>query len=233
MKINADFSQRVLLHADEIAWQASPMPGVARRMLDRIGEEIARATSIVRYEPGSRFSPHTHTGGEEFLVLDGVFEDEHGAFPAGCYIRNPPESRHTPGSTGGCVLFVKLWQFDLADRAQVMIDTSRIGSIADATRPGVRATPLFRDAREDVRIERWDPGATISVPTAGGAEILVLEGSCRAGGDAMRRHSWLRLPGDGHSTFEAGADGTRVWIKSGHLHFAAPPAIATAPATAH
>ena len=81
MKINADFDRRVLLHADEIPWRDSPMPGVSRRPLDRIGDEVARATSIVRYDPGSHFSPHVHDGGEEFIVLEGVFQDEHGDFP--------------------------------------------------------------------------------------------------------------------------------------------------------
>ncbi|CAN0603194.1 unnamed protein product, partial [Ectocarpus sp. 12 AP-2014] len=78
MDLNADFSERVIIHSDQIEWQASPMPGVDRRMLDRIGDEVARATTIVRYAPGSQFSQHTHTGGEEFIVLDGVFSDEHG-----------------------------------------------------------------------------------------------------------------------------------------------------------
>src|SRR5438105_15557711 len=94
-------------------------PGSTRRMLDRIGDEVARATSIVRYAPASPFSAHTHGGGEEFLVLDGVFQDEHGDYPVGSYIRNPPTSRHTPSSKLGCVLFVKLWQFDLEDRTKV------------------------------------------------------------------------------------------------------------------
>ena len=116
MELNADFSQRVAVHAARLPWVASPIAGVDRRMLDRIGDEVARATSIVRYAPASRFSAHTHGGGEEFLVLDGVFQDEHGDYPAGSYVRNPPTSRHTPGSAPGCVLFVKLWQFDLADR---------------------------------------------------------------------------------------------------------------------
>src|ERR1700746_2351148 len=116
MELNADFSQRVAVHAARLPWVASPMAGVDRRMLDRIGDEVARATSIVRYAPASRFSAHTHGGGGEFLVLEGVFQDEHGDYPAGSYVRNPPTTRHTPGSAPGCVLFVKLWPFDLQER---------------------------------------------------------------------------------------------------------------------
>ena len=99
MKINADFNKRVLVHSAQLQWISSPMAGVDRRQLDRVGEEVARATSIVRYAPGSHFSPHVHTGGEEFVVIEGVFQDEHGDFPVGSYIRNPPQSSHKPGST--------------------------------------------------------------------------------------------------------------------------------------
>ena len=109
MELNSDFEARVLVHSADLDWVDSPIQGVQRRMLDRIGNEVARATTIVKYDPGSQFSPHVHTGGEEFLVLDGVFQDEHGDFPAGSYIRNPPESGHTPGSEPGCMIFVKLW----------------------------------------------------------------------------------------------------------------------------
>src|SRR5215470_3041079 len=103
MQINSNFEERVAVHAAAIPWKPSPMPGVERRMLDRLGDEVARATTIVRYAPNSHFSPHVHTGGEEFFVLEGVFQDEHGDFPAGSYIRNPPQSRHTPGSAPGCI----------------------------------------------------------------------------------------------------------------------------------
>ena len=131
-----------MVHSEQLEWQASPMAGVSRRMLDRIGDEVARATTIVKYEPQSHFSPHVHTGGEEFIVLDGVFQDEHGDFPAGSYIRNPPQSSHTPGSEPGCTIFVKLWQFDLDDRTQVRIDMDKADRITDPEHPGVTVTPF-------------------------------------------------------------------------------------------
>src|ERR1700748_2158241 len=96
MNFNLDFGARAAVHAARLDWTPSPIPGVDRRMLDRIGDEVARATSIVRYAPHSHFSPHTHGGGEEFLVLDGVFQDEHGDYPAGSYVRNPPTTRQAP-----------------------------------------------------------------------------------------------------------------------------------------
>ena len=219
MELNADFAQRAVVHAARLDWIPSPIAGVDRRMLDRIGDEVARATSIVRYAPGSRFAPHTHGGGEEFLVLDGVFQDEHGDYPAGSYVRNPPTSRHTPGSAPGCTLFVKLWQFDLEDRTQVRIDTDPMVWSSAPGRPGVELIPLFRDSREDVRLERWAADAEIGLPLPGGAEILVLEGSFTEGGDRFEPQSWLRLPCDGTLGATAGPSGCKAWVKTGHLRY--------------
>lgn len=227
MELNADFTKRVAVHAARQNWVPSPMAGVERRMLDRIGDEVARATSIVRYAPNSHFSPHVHDEGEEFLVLDGVFEDEHGKFPAGSYIRNPPQSRHTPGSTDGCTIFVKLRQFDSADRTDVRLDANALPMVDVAGRPGVRASGLFHDRREDVRLEQWSPGATIPLAPEGGMEILVLAGSFRPSGQQLPEtfapQSWLRLPIGDRLTVIAGPDGCRVWVKEGHLRFAPAP----------
>ena len=217
MELNADFSRRAAVHAARLAWVPSPIAGVERRMLDRIGDEVARATSIVRYAPDSRFSPHTHGGGEEFLVLDGVFQDEHGDYPAGSYVRNPPTSHHRPGSAPGCVLFVKLWQFDPADRIPVRVEAAHMAYAPAPGRPGVETAPLFRDAEEDVRLEQWAPDAEIALPTPGGGEFLVLKGGFVEGGDGFEPHSWLRLPCGGQLRAAAGPAGCTVWVKTGHL----------------
>src|SRR5690606_27648587 len=150
-------------------------------------------TSLVRYAPGSRFSAHTHDGGEEFYVLEGVFQDERGDYPAGTYVRNPPTSRHTPGSAEGCLILVKLWQFDPADRHEVVVDTRGRAPIP-AGRPGVSVVPLHDDAREHVRIEHWSPGAKIELRDHGGLEALVLDGSFREADEEFTYQSWLRLP---------------------------------------
>lgn len=184
-------------------------------MLDRIGQEVARATSLVRYAPGSAFSAHVHTGGEEFLVLDGVFSDEHGDFPAGSYIRNPPQSFHTPSSGPGCTILVKLWQFDLEDRTHVRIDTNKMRFVPE--RDGVEVMPLFADSREDVTLEKWAAGANITLDSTNGLELLVLEGGFKDDLDTFNRFSWLRLPKGSYSVVKTGAQGARVWIKRGHL----------------
>jgi len=222
MNLNADFTKRVVVHAATLEWKPSPMPGVERRMLDRIGDEIARATSIVRYAPGSQFSPHVHAGGEEFLVLEGVFQDEHGDFPAATYVRNPPQSHHTPGSKPGCTMFVKLWQFDLADRKHVRLDTGKMALVHVRERAGVSQMLLFKDAREEVRLEQWAPGAAIALNPDGGLEVLVLEGGFSEGGETFAPQSWLRLPMGMHLRAQAAVDGCRAWIKEGHLRHIQP-----------
>jgi hypothetical protein len=217
MLINADFSKRCAVHAAALPWIPSPMAGVDRRMLDRVGGEVARATSIVRYAPDSAFSPHIHDGGEEFLVLEGVFQDEHGDFPAGSYIRNPPLSRHKPGSKPGCTIFVKLWQFDLADRTHVRIDTAKMPFMCDLERPGIGIMPLFRDKREDVRLERWPAHMEITLGLVGGGEFLMREGSFLESGETFGVQSWLRLPAGSVLNAKAGVHGALVWVKTGHL----------------
>ena len=217
MELNADFSQRAAVHAARMDWVPSPMAGVERRMLDRIGDEVARATSIVRYAPASHFSAHTHGGGEEFLVLDGVFQDEHGDYPPGSYVRNPPTSFHTPGSDPGCTIFVKLWQFDPADREHVRIDTNQQPFVPAPGRTGVEELPLFHDRRELVRLERWAPGAEIDLALPGGIELFVLDGEFTEGAETFAPQSWLRLPRGGRLHAKAGANGCRLWVKAGHL----------------
>ncbi len=229
MELNADFDERAAVHAARIPWKPSPVPGVERRMLDRLGDEVARATTIVRFAPGSRFPAHVHEGGEEFLVLDGVFQDEYGDFPAGSYIRNPPQSQHTPASAPGCTIFVKLWQFDLADRTHVRIDTNKMPFIPAPGRPGVEIMPLFRDRREDVRMERWAAGCTIPIDAAGGMEIFVLDGSFSEAGEVFEPLSWLRLPKTARTEVRPLESGARVWVKQGHLTVTPqPPASAEA-----
>ena len=226
MQLNADFTQRAVVHAATLDWTLSPIAGVERRMLDRIGGEVARATSIVRYAPHSHFSRHTHEGGEEFFVLEGVFQDEHGDYPAGSYVRNPPTSAHTPGSEPGCTILVKLWQFDADDRTQVRIDTTQCAYRHDPLRAGVEVMPLYRDGHEVVALERWRAGTRVSLQSPAGLELIVLDGDFTDGSDHFRYQSWLRLPPGSPMRVQAGSQGCRVWIKTGHL--ARAPRIPTA-----
>ena len=217
MEVNANFAERAVVHSRQLPWIRSPSPGVERRMLDRIGAEVARATSIVRYSPGSSFASHTHHGGEEYFVLEGVFSDEDGDHGPGSYVRNPPASMHTPRSADGCTIFVKLWQFDPSDHTSVRVDSVNSTYLDASHRPGVAILPLFEDAHEQVRLERWPPGADISLPASGGIELLVLEGSFIERGEAFEPGSWLRLPVDAPLHARVQSEGARLWIKTGHL----------------
>ena len=218
MKINANFDERVVVHPDRLNWIASPMKGVERKPLERVGGEVARATSIVRYAARSNFSQHVHTGGEEFIVLDGVFQDEHGDFPAGSYIRNPPQSSHTPRSDEGCVIFVKLWQFDPMDRTHVRKQVDHL----ETTRlvEGVSKIALHKDDCEEVFVVECAPHAKLELEALGGAEMLVLEGQLNETRDRLVKHSWARWPVDSAIDATAGPDGAKVWIKAGHLAYA-------------
>ncbi len=217
MKIAADFSKQVVVHSETLPWVASPMAGVDRRALDRVGDEVARATTIVRYAPGSEFSPHVHTGGEEFVVLEGVFQDEHGDFVAGSYIRNPPQSKHKPGSENGCVIFVKLWQFQPDDRTHVRLQTDLMQSTAHPSFKNVAVTPLYKDDFEDVSLLHFKPNASMVINAKGGAELLVLEGSFDEQADTFVKNSWLRVPINSSINVKAGSNGAKVWLKTGHL----------------
>lgn len=219
MELNSDFDVRAAVHADALDWIASPMPGVSRRMLDRIGDEVARATTIVRYDPGSHFSPHVHDGGEEFLVLDGVFQDEHGDYPAGSYIRNPPTTSHTPGAEAGCEIFVKLWQFDPDDRDGVRLNAASVVAEPSARVPGGTMRRLFANDQETVSIENWPSSSRFELRAPAGAELLVIAGDFVESGERFRRYSWLRLPIGATSGVTTGPDGAEVWIKEGHLRF--------------
>lgn len=217
MKISADFSQRVVTHIDSLEWVKSPMKGVDRKTLDRVGEEIARATTIVRYAPESVFSPHIHTGGEELIVLDGIFQDEHGDFPVGSYIRNPPQSKHQPRSEKGCMIFVKLWQFQPTDNKYVRSQTNVMKGVPHKDFNGLSVTHLYEDAFEKVSLLHFKPEAEITMDTIAGAELLVLEGSLDEQADSLVKHSWLRTPINSVIKAKAGKDGAKVWLKTGHL----------------
>lgn len=216
MNVNADFNARVAIDARNMPWMASPQAGVERKMLDRVGDEVARATSIVRYAPGSVFAPHTHELGEEFLVLTGTFEDDQGAYPAGTYVRNPPGSRHRPFSTAGCEIFVKLRQFQAGDDARVVIDTSQ-AAFRPGLVPGLTVLPLHEYGSEHVALVRWAPGTRFQAHTHwGGEEILVLEGTFSDEYGDYPAGSWLRNPHlSRHQPFSD--EGCLIYVKVGHL----------------
>ncbi len=216
MKLHADLSQRVVIESESLDWVDSPMVGVQRRMLERDGEEVARATSVVRYAPNSRFSAHTHGGGEEFLVLDGIFSDVDGDYPAGTYIRNPVGSTHTPSSKEGCTILVKLWQMHPDDQKRVAIATHQT-PWANGLVKGLQVMPLHSYGTENVALVKWDAGTQFQPHMhLGGEEIFVVDGVFEDEFGAYPKGTWLRNPsGSRHTPFSK--SGCLIYVKVGHL----------------
>ena len=218
IEINADFAQRVVITPDDYQWEASPMPGVDRMKLDRIGDEIARATSLVRYDPNSQFSPHEHSGGEEIFVLEGVFGDEHGAYPAGTYIRNPIGTKHQPviGSEGATI-FVKLHQFHQQDHSQFTINTKTQAWYPGLV-DGLSVMPLHQFEEEHIALVQWAPNTQFQPHRHwGGEEILVLKGTFYDEHGVYPTGSWLRSPHLSQHTPYTKDDGALIYVKTGHL----------------
>ena len=215
--MNLDFTKRVVIETDLMSWSPSPSPSVFRKRLARAATESGHATSVVKYEAGASFKTHQHPKGEEILVLDGVFSDEHGDYPAGTYIRNPAGTSHAPFSTTGCVLLVKLCQFQSTDTAQIRINThttpwrTGIG--------GLQVMPLHNHIHENTALVKWPRGEVFQAHTHfGGEEIFVLSGTFKDQYGAYPKGTWIRSPHmSSHHPYVD--EETVIWVKTGHLAF--------------
>ncbi|KVK75976.1 anti-sigma factor [Burkholderia cepacia] len=215
MLVNADFSCRVVVTPHQYRWVPSPQAGVERVMLDRLGGEIGRATSIVRYAPGSCFPHHLHSGGEEILVLSGTFSEQDEHYPVGWYLRNPPGSGHRPSSHDGTVIFVKLGQMRPIERRPVRVDTR--DPAAWQHRGGREVCPLFANDVEQVCLQRLAPREALFSAPVSGAEVLVLAGEVEDGVQSRETGSWMRMPTGEYPEIVAGAQGATVYLKTGCL----------------
>ena len=153
--INGHLSVRAVADTARMDWGSSPGGSVWRKRVHLVGPpESGQVTSVVRYEPKSRFPAHDHPEGEEILVLDGVFSDEHGDWPAGNYLLNPEGFRHAPFSEPGCLLFVKLRQFPGRERRHVVVDTKNLAwqptSTSAVTQKALYQQAGFHDTRRRV-----------------------------------------------------------------------------------
>lgn len=218
--INGALDERAMMDTEVMDWTASPSGTVWRKRLHLVGPpESGQVTSIVRYQPDSSFPAHDHPEGEEILVLDGVFSDEHGDWPAGTYLLNPEGFRHTPFSKPGCTLLVKLRQFPGLDREHHVIDTNALDW--QPGEAGVASKPLYRqDGFPDtVRLERWEAGAAPGERRyPGGVEYYVIDGAFEDDAGRYTAGSWLRLP-EGGSHRPRTARGCTLYIKEGGLAY--------------
>lgn len=216
MIINADHNLVARVDPATLPWLPSPLPGVERRLLERNGAEQARATSIVRYQAGARFDAHDHPQGEEIFVLDGTLEDEHGVYPAGTYIKNPPGSRHSPFTHSGCTLFVKLRYMQADDMQQVVVRTHEATWLPGLVE-GLSVLPLSEFKGEHTALVRWQPGTRFQPHRHyGGEEILVLDGMFQDEHGDYGQGIWLRSPHlSAHQPYSE--SGCTILVKVGHL----------------
>ncbi len=216
MQLRSDWSRREVVDVSALDWVPSPSAGVERKMLERDGGEVARATSIVRYAPGSHFDNHLHALGEELFVLDGEFCDETGCYGPGSYIRNPPGSSHAPWSNTGCVLFVKLRYSAPDDLARVVVHT-REDSWFPGLVPGLSVMPLHDFRTEHAALVRWAPNTYFNPHRHfGGEEILVVEGTFEDEHGRYPAGTWIRSPHlSQHKPFSR--EGCTILVKTGHL----------------
>lgn len=215
MNIYSDYSQRVVLNHHDLPWIPSPSLGVERRMLDRQGDELAKATSIVRYEAGAKFPGHVHEFGEEIFVLEGVLSDEAGNYPAGTYIMNPPGSSHTPFSERGCTLFVKLRHLGPEQVEREVVDTLSSQWFQGMV-PGLTVMPLMKQGTGSTLV-RWAPQTYFNPHKHyGGEEIFVVEGVFEDEHGRYPAGSWIRSPHMSlHQPFSK--EGCTIFVKTGHL----------------
>lgn len=216
MILNDDFSLRCVVDSAQMPWQPSPSPLVQRRLLARNGDEVARATSVLRYEPGAQFDSHLHALGEEIFVLDGTLSDEAGDYGPGTYIKNPPGSSHAPFSKDGCTLFVKLRHLDPQDNERVVINT-RTATWFQGMVQGLTVLPLSEFGTQHTAMVRWAPGTFFNPHRHfGGEEILVVEGVFSDEFGNYPAGSWIRSPHlSQHQPFSR--EGCLILVKTGHL----------------
>ena len=213
--LNMDFSERVVIDTTAADWVASPHKGVWRKPLAREEAERGHATSIVRYEAGASFHSHNHPLGEEILVLEGTFSDETGDYKAGTYFRNPDGFRHAPFSAEGCVILVKLHQFQQDDDEHVNIDTK-----SSEWQPGLgnlKVLPLHEFGTESVALVHWPAGEKFRRHAHhSGEEIYVISGELIDEHGSYPAGTWIRSPHMSEHNPYVEQD-TLIWVKVGHL----------------
>ena len=213
--LNMNFDKKVIIHTHQEPWIASPHPGVWRKPLAREDAERGHATSLVKFDPGASFGEHDHPLGEEILVLSGTFSDHSGDYHTGSYFRNPEGFKHAPFSKTGCVLFVKLHQFQPNDLEHIVIDTHKKSWSQGIG--GLSVMPLHSYKTESTALVKWPSGEHFQPHRHfGGEEIFVIKGEFIDEYGRYPQGTWLRSP---HLSehFPFVEQDTIILVKVGHL----------------
>jgi len=213
--LNLDFSKNLVVNSDDLEWTVSPSEGVARKQFEREAAESGRTTSLVRFDAGASFDAHVHTMGEEVYVLEGIFSDEKGDYPAGTYLRNPPGSRHAPFSKDGCVIFVKLEYFHADDKQTVVIREHERNWAQGLG--NLKVVSLHEHRGEHTALVLWPRDEHFQPHTHfGGEEIMVLDGVFSDEFGDYPKWTWIRNSHmSKHNPFSN--EGSLILVKVGHL----------------
>jgi len=214
--INMNFDKVACVLPEDQDWIESPEDGVFRIPLEREFAETGHTTSFVKFNSNSFFSPHIHTQGEEIYVLEGIFSDENGDYPAGTYIRNPPGSSHKPFTKDGCKLFVKLDQFQSGDIEQVVIRPE--DQIWQQGIGNLKVISLHTFGTESTALVWWPANEVFQAHTHwGGEEVVVIKGKFIDEHGEYPKGSWIRSP---HMSkhFPYVEEETIILVKVGHLN---------------
>lgn len=215
IRLNMDFHKPVSVLPANYEWIPSPADGVSRVPLERLSAESGHKTSFVRFSSDSYFPAHAHPLGEEIYVLEGVFSDQYGDYPAGTYLRNPPGSNHRPFTKEGCTLFVKLDQFHPDDTDKIVLRPQD-----QQWRPGIgnlKVSALHNYGTQSTALVFW-PANEVFQPHVhwGGEEIVVIKGAFIDEFGEYPAGSWIRSP---HMSehFPRVEEETLIMVKVGHL----------------
>ncbi|CAF2122644.1 unnamed protein product [Rotaria magnacalcarata] len=236
MQICSDLSVPHVIDSNLIPFVDSPKKGVQRRMLDRTGDEVARATTIVKFDPFVKFPRHNHEGGEEFVMLEGrLFDDLSGEHNPLTYCRHGMGTLHEPWTTEeGAILLVKLRQMnDLTEAPITMIDTETSNDWKKDLDTKRERLDLFSNTKtgECVWMEKLEAGFQSDnwVVGQGGEEIFVLKGDMSfenmdGTDDENNKNNctkgfWIRRPTDwaGRKFKGTSENGCQLFMKTGHL----------------
>jgi anti-sigma factor ChrR (cupin superfamily) len=220
-QISGDLSRNCSIDTAKLPWVPSPSGTVWRKRVHLVGPpEAGQVTSVVRYESNSNFPTHEHPDGEEILVLEGIFSDQQGDWPAGTFLLNPEGFQHAPFSKQGCVLFVKLRQFSGLDRRHAAIDTTSLAWLSTPV-AGVMKKRLYAQEgfTDTITLEKWEAGVALGTTSyVAGAEIFVVEGNFSDDNGTYEQGHWLRFPVSAEHRPQS-EGGCILYIKRGGLPY--------------
>ena len=206
--INADLSVPVIVRSAAMDWTPSPSPHVLRkRFFLRGPAEAGQVTSLVKYLPGAEFPSHGHPDGEEILVLDGVFSDQTGDWPAGSWLLNPEGFAHGPWSAEGCLLFVRLRQYPGRCQQTVTFGEPEWQRLTDRV--------LLASEQTMKRICVLAPDQSLQLAGTGGVEGFVLDGHLKLDVAPLEAFDWFRVPAGERITLES--EGCALYLDEGSV----------------